>query len=37
MKTIEINSTSPNKTLQIANKLASFLNNKDIVILIYLK
>ena len=33
MKTIEINSTSPNTTIEIAKKLASYLNNKDIVIL----
>ena len=33
MKTIEINSTSPDKTIQIAKKLASNLTNKDIVVL----
>ena len=33
MKTIEINSTSPNQTIEIAKKLASYLTNKDIVVL----
>ena len=33
MKTIEINSTSPNETIQIAKKLASYLSQKDIVVL----
>ena len=33
MKTIEINSISPNTTIEIAKKFASYLNNKDIVIL----
>ena len=33
MKTIEINSNSPEVTIQIAKKLASYLNNKDIVVL----
>ena len=33
MKTIEINSSSPDKTIQIAKKLASYLTNKDIVVL----
>lgn len=33
MKTIEINSGSPNQTIQIAKKLASYLTNKDIIVL----
>lgn len=33
MKTIEINSSSPNETIQIAKKLASYLTNKDTVVL----
>ena len=33
MKTVEINSTSPSETLKIANKLASYLNSSDIVVL----
>jgi len=33
MKTIEINSTSPNTTIKIARKLANHLTNKDIVVL----
>jgi len=33
MKTIEVNSISPNETIQIAKKLASYLTNQDIVIL----
>ena len=33
MKTIEINSSSPDKTIQIAKKLASYLTNKDTVVL----
>lgn len=33
MKTIEINSDSPQKTIEIAKKLAYFLESKDIVVL----
>lgn len=33
MKTVEIKSISPNTTIEIAKKFASYLNNKDIVIL----
>ena len=33
MKTIEIHSSSPDETIQIAKKLASSLNHKDLVIL----
>ena len=33
MKTIEIYSSSPNETIKIAKKLASLLNNKNIVVL----
>lgn len=33
MKTMEINSDSPQKTIQIAKKLAYFLKSKDIVVL----
>lgn len=33
MKTVEINSTSPNTTIEIAKKLASLLNDKDIIVL----
>ena len=33
MKTLEINSTSPNATIEIAQKFAKLLNNKDTVIL----
>ena len=33
MKTIEIHSSSPDETIQIAKKLASILNHKDLVVL----
>lgn len=33
MKTIEINSNSPEMTIQISKKLASYLNNKDVIVL----